>query len=431
MNNAQTITINKQRFVAGLYWQTLTRPRDHLREAKEIGKREKMDVVAIRRGRVLQAGFATRNTAGSGAYSLAATLAGVLGDDWIAVFQLGEFRYAIAAAKNGAIIPGCDEIGSREQIEESLRTSYNLHQFAKVICPAHFDFGGEEVDLTRLLSSHKLVKAYKLHPLSTTSNLKPLLLVGIPLLLIVGGGSIGYVVYRDYVDEKEAAAAAAAAEVERQRLEALKVSSGKHITPAALEHPWVAQPLARDFREACVEAIHGFPISIGGWMIESALCTNGLVQGTYRRTPNTTVNGFTTQAMLTGRRVDMVDAAGETGTVSVPLPELRAGGDDSLFEMDQVTSAVRSLMQRREATYSMAVKNIVPPTPQALPGEPAPEPPPVPDWKTHTLMLSGKRTPELLLSGMENLPGLRLDSISVQRSQSELEWKLTGELNGK
>lgn len=431
MNNAQTITINKQRFVAGLYWQTLTRPRDHLREAKEIGKREKMDVVAIRRGRVLQAGFATRNMAGSGAYSFAATMAGVLGDDWIAVFDLGDGRYAIAAAKNGAIIPGCDDIGPRAQIEESLRTNFNLHQFAQVICPTDFDFGGEEKDLTRLLLGHKLLKDYRLQPLSTTTNLKPLLLVGIPLLLIVAGGSIGYVLYRNYVNEKEAAAAAAAAAAERERLEALKASSGKYMTPAALEHPWAAQPLARDMRVACVEAIHGFDLSIGGWMVESALCTNGLAQAVYKRTPNTTVNGFTSQALLAGYRIDMIDEAGETGTLSVPVQPLRAGGDDALLDMGQVTNAVRSLMQRREATYSMAVKNIVPPTPPALPGEPVPEAPPVPDWKTYTLTLSGKRTPELLLAGMEDMPGLRLDSVSVRRAQSALEWTLTGELNGK
>ena len=45
---AAIITINGNRFVSGLLWQSLTRPRGYMKEAKEIGKREGLDIVAIR-----------------------------------------------------------------------------------------------------------------------------------------------------------------------------------------------------------------------------------------------------------------------------------------------------------------------------------------------------------------------------------------------
>lgn len=431
MNDAKIIAINKQRFVAGLYWQTLTRPRDYLREAREIGKREKMDVVAIRRGRVLQAGFATRNTAGSGAYSFVATLAGALGDDWIAVFDIGDGRYAIAAAKNGAIIPGCDDIGPRAQIEESLRTNFNLHQFTQVICPAEFDFGGEERDLGQLLQSHKLRKEYKLQPLSGARTLLSALLVVALVLLMVGGGTIGFLMYRKHQQQQAAAAAAAAAATEQRRLEELKAASGQDVTPVALTHPWASQPVVREMRSACVDAMRAFPLSIGGWLVDSALCHSGMVQATYRRMPTATVNGFTTHAQAQGYRIAMIDEAGETGTLSVSLGALRAGGDDALLDMGQIGNAVRSLLQSRSSQFTLSVKDVTPAAPPVLPGQEAPPAPPAPDWQTQSLTITGRQTPGDMLTGLEDLPGLRLLSVSVKRSQSELEWSLTGEINGK
>lgn len=429
MDGAQVITINKQRFVAGLYWQTLTKPRDFLREAKDIGRRENMDVVAIRRGRVLQAGFATRSSVGSGSYSLAATLAGILGADWIAVFDIGNEQYAIAAAKNGSIIPGCDDVGTREEILDRLRTNYNLHQFSQVICPTEFDFGGEEKDLADLLRSHKLLKDYRLRPLSGGRRLSRAWIYAGLLFIVVVGAAAGFLAYRKHEQEKAAAAAAAA---EQQRLDALKAASGQDLAPVALTHPWAEQPTMHDMRVACVDALRAFPLSIGGWLVDSGSCTNSSVQATYKRTPGTTVNGFATQAQQQlGYRMDVVDEQGESATLSVTLAPLRAGGDDALLDLAQVGNAVRSVLQNREAQFSLTTKPAAPPPPPPLPGEPAKPAPPLPDWKTQSFAISGKQTPGDALAGLEDMPGMRLLSVSVKRTQSELEWSLTGEINGK
>lgn len=429
MKNAQIITVNKQRFVAGLFWQTLTRPRAYLQEAKDIGRREKMDVVAIRRGRVLQAGFAKRSVVGAGAYSFAAALAGMLGDDWIAVFELDADRYVIAAAKNGAIIPGCDEIGPRVQIEDSLRTQFNLHQFSRVICPSEFNFGGEELDLLKVLQSGKLRKEYRLQAISGNSVFKAAA-VGLLGLLILGALVIGVFTYRKIQQDKVDAAAAAAAAIEQQRLDELKAASGQEVTAVALTHPWALQPKMSEMRESCVGAINEFPLSIGGWLVDSATCSGGLAQAIYRREPTATINGWTTEVQKLGYRIDAVDEAGESGTLSITLDPINPGGDDALIEMAPATNAVRSLLQSRSLSFSLVPKP-VPPPPPALPGEEPPPAPPLPDWQTQVFTITGKQTPADMVAGMEDLPAIRLDSVSVKRAQSELEWSLTGEIHGK
>jgi hypothetical protein len=107
-----------------------------------------------------------------------------------------------------------------------------------------------------------------------------------------------------------------------------------------------------------------------------------------------------------------------------------AGGDDALESLSTVTGTVKSVLQARMIAYSMALKP-PPPPPQALPGETPPPAPPPPDWQTTTLTVTGAHTPETVLVGIETLPGMRLTSIAVKRTESSLEWTLTGEVNGK
>ena len=429
IESAETITVNGKRFVAGLYWQTLQRPRAYLAEAREIGRRERMDIVAIRRGRVLQAGFATQKTIGNGgAYSFAAALGGVFGDDWIAVFELDSSTYAIAAAKNGAIIPGCDAVGSRSEIDEILRTNYNLHQFARVICPRDFGFGAEEeLQLADVLQPSKLKKEYRLRPLSKGVR-REIVVGGLALLLLVGA-AVGFVLYKEHKKEEERIAAAAAAAAEAQRLADLEKASGTKVAPIALTHPWAMQPIATEFIAACVATLHDLPLSLGGWLFDSASCTDASVQAVFRREPGATVNGFLSRALELNYQGATVDDAGEQANVAVPFVPVKPGGDDALLPHALVADAVRSVLQSRQVTYSVVLKP-PPAPPPPLPGEEAPPPPPAPDWKTSTLTSTSNVTPVDMLGGIERLPGLRVLTIAVRRDVSTLEWSLTGEING-
>lgn len=136
-------TVNGKQFVSGLFWQPLTRPRAYMKEAREIGKREGMDIVAIRHSTIMQAGFVGKNQGVlKGMYSIAATLAGKLGSSWLGVFELDDGRYVFVAVNDGAIVPGCDMVGDRDEVREKLAYIYGLFSWEKVYVPANFEYGG-------------------------------------------------------------------------------------------------------------------------------------------------------------------------------------------------------------------------------------------------------------------------------------------------
>ncbi|MEB0284765.1 type 4b pilus protein PilO2, partial [Sphingomonas sp. 10B4] len=88
----------------------------YMREARQFGRKEMMDIVAIRPAKtIIQAGFVAHNDgAVKGMYSLAASLAGQLGDSWIAAWRVSpnEDRYALVAVDQGAVLPACDQVGT-------------------------------------------------------------------------------------------------------------------------------------------------------------------------------------------------------------------------------------------------------------------------------------------------------------------------------
>lgn len=423
------ISLNGKRFVTGLFWQPLTQPRTFLKEARDIGRREGMDVVAIRKGRVLQAGFARKSPTYAGAYSLAATLAGLLGDDWIGVFEVDADadRYAIVGTKKGAIIPGCDVIGSRDDVQDRLNSDYNLHRFERVICPSDFGFGGEEKALADVLASGKLLNEYKLAALESGLRTRKLVLASFGMLALAGV-VLGGLAWHQRQKALEVEAQARAQQLATAAAEQGQQSAASSAAP--LPHPWATQPVAPAFRRACVDAIGGVPLSLGGWLVESAQCDGNALQLTFKRSGNTTNDSLTRAAATSGYTLNQIDEAGETAQLSLPLVALPSGGDDALESLGAVTGTVKSVLQARMIAYSMALKP-PPPPPQALPGETPPPAPPPPDWQTTTLTVTGAHTPETVLVGIDTLPGMRLTSIAVKRTESSLEWTLTGEVNGK
>src|SRR5260363_112678 len=87
----KVLRVNGKPFVCGLFWQPLTRPRAYMKEAREIGKRESMEIVAIRRSTIIQAGFVAKHQGAlKGMISMAAALPGLLGPSWLGGFVLDD-----------------------------------------------------------------------------------------------------------------------------------------------------------------------------------------------------------------------------------------------------------------------------------------------------------------------------------------------------
>jgi len=152
---ATIVSINGNRFVSGLLWQALTRPRGYMKEAKEIGKREGLDIVAIRdTAEVKQAGFVSKaDGAYKGMYSLAAALAGQLGDTWIGAFKLPDDRYAMVAVDSGAIIPAIRTLFRSSYGESSLGALLTL----KTISLRRPNLSLEELSVISRICSNPLI----------------------------------------------------------------------------------------------------------------------------------------------------------------------------------------------------------------------------------------------------------------------------------
>lgn len=109
-------------FVTGMLWIPLGNMTSYMKEARQYGHEHGLDIVAIRRtSLMIQAGFVSRSSdVHKGMYSLAATLAGQLGDSWIAAWAVDadQDRYAIVAVHEGRIIPGCDLIATAAEVRK-------------------------------------------------------------------------------------------------------------------------------------------------------------------------------------------------------------------------------------------------------------------------------------------------------------------------
>lgn len=427
-SGSQSLTVGGRRLVAGLLWQPLQRPRSYMEEARQIGKQFKMDVVAIRRtSKVMQAGFAQRGMTKKGDFSLAAVVASVVGADAIVVCPAGldDDRFVVVGVHEGSIVPGYDVIASRDEAEQLLRGGYTEFSFNRVICPADWGFGGDELTLAELVPASACRPEHRLRPLTSGVSVGHAAAV-LGTLCVLGGAVGGWFWYQGYVEEQEEAkrAAIAAALAASQPDPAMDAATAAVVQ--ALRHPWIDKPRASDMVAACRAVIHDVPLSVGGWLVDIAECSNGQVTAQYVRGVGRTAEGLRLQAAAYGWSVAMIDDAGDRASLARPIAMLAPGGDDATVPMAEAVERVKTLMQHRRTNFSLAPLPFVPP-PQPDPNVPAPQP----DWQTYSLTIVDKQTPELSLHEVLELPVYRVTSMVARRNGSALEWSVMGELYGR
>lgn len=430
-----TILVKGKKLVAGLYWQSLRKPRAYMKEAKEIGKRESMDIVAIRRApTILQAGFVSKSAGvDKGMYSFASVVAehfsqlsagsDAKGKPFVAVFNLNNGEYAMVAVKDGAILPDSDLVGELKTVRGKLREYYSRIQdeAAIVYAPEEMEFGGDEIALENVLSS--ISRKHTLRPLNmggfTVREVAAISAGAIAVIALL----IGFFQWRHQVAEEEKRIEAQRA-AERARI---ALESGRQSTPMALEHPWAHMPAMSVVLDACQAAIHGYPLSAAGWMFVRAGCTPAGVEVGYARVPGRTINEFRSMAehAWPGSNVTFSDN-GDSAYVSLGHT-LPAGGDDEMQDLQLRVDTLTSHFQYRQTPVTLAAKTVARPEP--LPGAEAAETP-LPDWKTVEFTVSSPRTPSSLVAGV-NQTGLRLLSIDTTLQGTALTWTLKGEIYGR
>ncbi|TAL63631.1 MAG: hypothetical protein EPN79_15870 [Burkholderiaceae bacterium] len=442
--NITVLEVNGKPFAVGLLWKPLRSARKHMAEAKQIGKREGMEMVAIRSGKVLQAGFAPKQKARRGQkaesmrgmYSLAAALAGVLGEDWIAVFEISDELYALVAVHKGDILPGRDMVGDQDSVNDLLRETYSdikgTGVSPRVVAPASWGFGGEELTLDELLPAKVLRKEYRLKPL--TLGLTPRELAAIALLvLLLGGAGIGAKIWWN-------ARQAKIAEQQREReAQAAQASAAAKMAAAnaAVVRPWQVTPSAEEFLRACAAAWPHAYLSVGGWPFDSGQCVLGkggnrqddIVLVHYKRDLTTSVDVFMAAAQALGASAK-VDDDGEGASLAMRLPVQAPSNAATDAALPPVGAQLLQIVSRLQSIPDGVAKYNVVPVPWVPPPNNHDAQPP--GWQTSTFSMQVHQLePDQLLVEAEP-PGLRIYKVELSVGKAgETDWKLEGELYGK
>lgn len=426
----QVLRYHGQAFVVGLLWHPLSSLTGYMREARQFGREQAMDIVAIRRtDSIIQAGFVARSAGAlKGMYSLASVLAGQLGDSWIAAWRVGvnEDCYALVAVFNGAVIPGSDRIGSAEEIQRKVAQllGRSIH-FAETFLPPEFQRGGRPLEIEALLEPRHLRREHRLRPL--VFGLSPgerIRVAGVGVLLIAG--LIGMQQWNAYSSRLAREAAIAAEQARQAKLAELNARAPSEQSLQALEHPWASRPSVDAFVDGCHRALDVLPLSIAGWRFVSAQCNGEQVSATFKRTGNSTAADFTRAA--NGHFADSPaffdegNSAALKTTLSLPL-----AGDEQLLNVSEALASLTSWLHGQSLVPSLKEIPVQVKKTQSLPGQPEAPAPALPDWKHFELTFNSALPPATVLRHVPGT-GFRLISISTQLQNHQLNWTVTGDL---
>lgn len=420
------VDVNGKPYVAGLTWLALTRYTNYMTEARELGKKRGMDMVAIRRGSQLQAGFAPK-TRGKlrGMYSLAAALCGVLGPDCIAAFELANGRYVMVAVIRNTVMAGRDFVGSLDEVRREVSDALQLASedaagqwHGRIVAPPEILEGAETASLADLLPPASAKPEFRLRQLTLGLTRGELIALASGLAVICMG-TVALLQWRTAVDEREAAELAQlnlAQELERAQREKNDVVL-----------PWEVTAGASSFTRACQTAIGELPLSVGGWILREAICDLQRVAATYARPEGgTTVAVFVEAATHTFGQTPAVIADGAGASIFTTI-NLTPNGPESLQPMASALSAVTSYLQQMQGIAEGQLAT--PPEPLVVPGETAP---PAPEWKHRTLTVTTGLSPIDLVDGLPP-NGLRITEIHLVLDQDAgaLTWNITGDIYGR
>ncbi|GKQ31543.1 type 4b pilus protein PilO2 [Pseudomonas syringae pv. theae] len=426
----QILTYHGRSFVTGLLWHPLGSLTGYMKEARQFGRAQQMDIVAIRHTEsVIQAGFVSQNDgAVKGMYSLAASLAGQLGPSWLAAWKIEntEDRYALVAVFRGAVIPGADLVGSRDEINRKVAQQLSRSMsFDKVFLPQEFGRGGEPFDVEALLHPSNLKREYKLTPLAFGLSTQELVRVA-ALGAVVVGCLIGWHQWQDHKQQLAREAQRAAEAARQAELDALNQRTNSPVVIEALVHPWVKQPSVPAFLEGCNGAIDQLPLAIAGWLFVSAKCDGAFMSASYRRAGNSTAIDFNTATA--GHFADTPAFYDEGNMAALKLTfELPLAGDDSLDPATHALDSITSWLQAQNLQPKITEVPVTTVQLTALPGQPAPPPPPPPDYRHFEIRYTSVLPPATVLQGVKST-GMRLREIKTELQGGQLTWNVIGDL---
>lgn len=422
--------IEKHKFVCGLFWQSLSRPRELVKEAGELAAKIDFDLMVLRADHTTaQVGFANnRDGARRNMYSLAAAVSKTIAmqgayydgqqqrvHNWLGAFKLADGMWAYFAVRDDNFLPNGDFAGTKQEVLERLHGDYGLGGWNAVIGDPELEdhgfhnFNSKRIDDLLPKSRGGQIgdkKWWGLRPVRRTLPWRPLVAGATVAVLLAGGSAYWYKLEK----EKEDLARVRALEAERQRILG-------NAAPSDLPHPWAAKPLPGALAEAC---LHRFThLTAGGWRLEDYICTaNGAVY-TWSRQQSTI-------AFLKEQLPDAaVDLNGEKASYSVELVPGK-GKDEPLLETRKLLEPMVSQLQ----LIKVKPKLVEQPAQAGAPPKPMVQgmnKPPLPDWKTISFTLNAGGLPLKEVVAILDKPGVRIDKL-MYRGEA---WSIEGVMYAK
>ncbi len=405
------IAIGKQKFVCGLFWQSLSRPRELRKEAAELAAKINFDLMVLRRDHgTVQAGYG--NTADGlrrgmlslgAAVSKSVALEGATFDgkqqkasSWIGAFRLPDDNWAYFAVRDESFLPNGDFAGPRDEVIARLKNDYALGGWNVVLGDAELQDLGFHNFQARTIAQclpRRRSGAIRVHgwwglePVERRVPWKPL--AAVSALVLVGMVGTGWFMKHRLQEAARSAAAAA------------------RLTPAPktpAPHPWPLQPLPIAMAEGCLRALGD--IVPGGWRLENHHCTAGVVNDVWVR------GDSTVDRLLEYVPKAVVELNGEKAKRSVPLQIEMQRRDEPLEPARELLPVLTAGLQRLGLAPSLA---LVPQKPASASGKAAaskgPEVAP-PDWQTFKLKVNARGIPPTEVAAVLERPGVRLEKLT-------------------
>lgn len=415
------IQLGRQRFVCGLFWQSLSRRHELRKEAVELARKLNFDLMVLRIDRaVAAAGFAnTSEGAQSGLASLGVIVAKTISlqgafydgrqqsaPNWLGAFALPDGRWAYFAVRDGSFLPNGDWTGPAPEVFERLNSDYALGGWNTVIGDPEIEAMGFHNfyarrldDLLDIRRGNAIVPRWtRLRPVKTTVSWQVAGLAAGVAVATLGSG----LYYSHYRAREEAARAQALALARAQlRLRAQR----------ALVHPWAQQAAPEAFAQACQR--HFDALTPGGWSLDRYVCEPKGVDYTWSR------NGSTAALLLARAPHAEFDVSGDHASLAETF-DMGAGSDEALLPSTQIKTLLFSRAQTLGLPLSLTQFAAAPPPGALAPADaPAPIAPRWSQWRLN-VKLGGLAPVDFM--PLLSAPGVRVMKLTWQAG----EWSAEG-----
>ncbi|HEX7982911.1 MAG TPA: type 4b pilus protein PilO2 [Duganella sp.] len=414
--------IEQYKFVCGLFWQSLSRPRELKKEAIDLGRKIDSDLMVIRMDHsTAQAGFAqTREGARRAMFSLAAIVSKTLviegafydGEqqpvhNWLGAFALPDGNWLYLAVRNANFLPNGDFAGSKEEVLERLQSDYALGGWNVVIGDPELaelgfhNFNARTIGTLIPRKKDGTIRPHKWWGLYQIDGLPAWLpaalgVAGVALVATVALFGWRYEQRKKSDAENERAMAVARENILRQA--------------SAAAHPWSKSPSPTALVSACQGRFDH--ITAGGWQLESYTCTPD--QQSYAW-----VRGNSTIALLRAQvPAAVIDNSGDKASYARPI-RLAPGRNDELRGAQQTLEPLMSHLQ----SLGLPFKIVPVEAPKSDGGGQRWQP----DWKSFLFSLNARGVAPGDIATILNRPGIRVEKLVYRGA----EWSMEGTIYAK